>query len=87
MMTKAERKIARKNLLARLEPIDPELAKEVREMWAEEEEAAGPRQFRSTREKIVPLSPVTFRPPACSAPPRGDLVPVQRSRGRRKGPQ
>ena len=39
MMTKAERKVARKNLLARLEPIDPELAKEVREMWAEEEEA------------------------------------------------
>lgn len=39
MMTKAERKIARKNLLDRLEPIDPELAEEVREMWQEEEEA------------------------------------------------
>jgi hypothetical protein len=39
MMTKAERKIARKNLLARLEPIDPELAKEMQEMWEEEEAA------------------------------------------------
>lgn len=38
-MRKAERKIARIKFLARLEPIDPELAKEVREMWEEEEEA------------------------------------------------
>ncbi len=37
-MRKAERKIARIKFLARLEPIDPELAKEVREMWEEEEE-------------------------------------------------
>ena len=35
-MTKTERKIARENCLVRLEPIDPELAKEVREMWAQE---------------------------------------------------
>jgi hypothetical protein len=36
-MNAKERNIARERLLARLEPIDPELAKEVREMWAEEE--------------------------------------------------
>ena len=38
-MNAKERKVARQNLLARVEPIDPELAEEVRQMWAEEEEA------------------------------------------------
>lgn len=36
-MKAKDRKIARENCLARLEPIDPELAEEVRAMWVEEE--------------------------------------------------
>jgi hypothetical protein len=35
-MNAKERKVARERLLARLQPIDPALAEEVREMWAEE---------------------------------------------------
>jgi hypothetical protein len=35
-MKKVERKIARENCLVRLEPLDPELANEVREVWEAE---------------------------------------------------
>jgi hypothetical protein len=64
-MNAKDRKIERENCLVRLQPIDPELAEEVRAMWAEET----PAHRRTTDTPVVLAVP---------SPPRnlGNRPPV-----------